>query len=122
TAGEIAVEIVVDRIVLRPDQRSRLADSLELAFSEGGDRAIILIEDPAGGGWRELSVSNRLACVKCGEVYDPVTPRHFSWNRAEGACPECGGLGETLQFQAELVVPDPSLSVKKGAIKPWRLG
>ena len=121
-ADTIAVEIVVDRIVLRPDQRSRLADSLELAFSEGGDRAVILVESPGTSEWRELTLSNRLACVKCGTVYDPVTPRHFSWNHAEGACPGCGGLGETLQFQPELIVPDPTLSVKKGAIKPWRLG
>jgi excinuclease ABC subunit A len=119
---EIVVEIVVDRIVLRADQRSRLADSLELAFSEGGDRAIVLVEDRDAGGWRELPLSNRLACVNCGDVYDPVSPRHFSWNHAEGACPECGGLGETLQFQPELLVPDPGKSVKKGAIKPWRLG
>lgn len=118
----IAVEIVVDRIVLREDQRSRLADSLELAFSEGDDRAIILIEDRESGDWRELALSNRLACVNCGTVYEPVSPRRFSWNHAEGACPECGGLGETLQFQPELLVPDGSKSVKNGAIKPWRLG
>ncbi|MEN8661628.1 MAG: excinuclease ABC subunit UvrA [Lentimonas sp.] len=122
-AKEIVVEIVVDRIVLSADQRSRLADSLELAFSEGDDRALILIEDKRQVcGWRELALSNRLACVQCGDVYEHVSPRHFSWNHAEGACQECGGLGETLQFQPELLVPDPSKSVKKGAIKPWRLG
>ena len=119
-ASEITVEIVVDRVVLKPDQRSRLADSLDLAFSEGEDRALILIEE--AGGWRELPLSNRLACVNCGDVYERVSPRHFSWNHAEGACPACGGLGETLQFQPELIVPDPTISVKKGAIKPWRLG
>ena len=119
-ASLINAEIVVDRIVLKSDQRSRLADSLDLAFSEGEDRAIILIEE--ANSWRELALSNRLACVICGDVYEPITPRHFSWNHAEGACPECGGLGETLQFQPELIVPDPSISVKKGAIKPWRLG
>ena len=122
-ATEIVVEIVVDRIVLNADQRSRLADSLDLAFSEGGDRAIVLIEDKdSKSGWRELPLSNRLACVTCGDVYDPISPRHFSWNHAEGACSECGGLGETLQFQPELLVPDPLKTVKKGAIKPWRLG
>ncbi len=119
-ASTISVEIVVDRVVLKANQRSRLADSLDLAFSEGEDRAIILIEEDKS--WRELALSNRLACVNCGDVYEPISPRHFSWNHAEGACPECGGLGETLQFQPELVVPDPSISVKKGAIKPWRLG
>ena len=122
-ATEIAVEIVVDRIVLGVDQRSRLADSLELAFSEGGDRAIVLIEDKtAKNGWRELALSNRLACVNCGDVYDPISPRNFSWDHSEGACPECSGLGETLQFQPELLVPDATKSVKKGAIKPLRLG
>lgn len=121
-AKQITVEIVVDRIVLREDQRSRLADSLDLAFSEGGDRALILIEDEEANEWRELALSNRLSCVNCGTIYEPVTPRHFSWNHAEGACAECGGLGETLQFQPELLVPDGSKSVKKGAIKPWRLG
>lgn len=119
-AASITVEIVVDRIVLKEDQRSRLADSLDLAFSEGDDRAIVLIQED--DNWRELPLSNRLACVTCGDVYERVSPRHFSWNHAEGACPECGGLGETLQFQPELIVPDPSISVKKGAIKPWRLG
>ena len=122
-ASAIAVEIVVDRIVLSADQRSRLADSLELAFSEGGDRAIVLIEDEAAeNGWRELPLSNRLACVNCGDVYDSISARNFSWDHTEGACPECGGLGETLQFQPELLVPDSSKSIKNGAIKPLRLG
>lgn len=121
-AGEIKVELVIDRIVLREDQRSRLADSLELAFSEGDDRAIILIQESSGAEWREFALSNRMACVTCGTVHDSVTPRHFSWNHAEGACGTCGGLGETLQFQPELLVPDPSKSVKNGALKPWRLG
>lgn len=121
--AEIVAEIVVDRLVLAAEQRSRLADSLDLAFSEGGDRAIVLIEDKsAPNGWRELPLSNRLACVTCGDVYDAISPRHFSWNHAEGACSECGGLGETLQFQPELLVPDPLKTVKSGAIKPWRLG
>lgn len=122
-AAETVAEIVVDRLVLATEQRSRLADSLDLAFSEGGDRAIVLIEDKsAPNGWRELPLSHRLACVACGDVYDAISPRHFSWNHAEGACTECGGLGETLQFQPELLVPDPLKAVKSGAIKPWRLG
>ncbi|MGB0744285.1 MAG: excinuclease ABC subunit A, partial [Opitutales bacterium] len=121
-AREIAVEIVVDRLVLREDQRSRIADSLDLAFSEGEDRALILIEGRDKEDWRELSLSNRLACVTCGTIYEPVSPRHFSWNHAEGACELCGGLGETLQFQPELIIPDGSKSVKNGAIKPWRIG
>ena len=121
-ASEIRVEIVVDRIVLAKDQRSRLADSLELAFSEGGDRAIVMVQKSGSDDWSEFAISNRLSCVICGTVYEPLTPRSFSWNHAEGACESCGGLGETLQFQPELLVTDPTKSVKKGAIKPWRLG
>ncbi len=120
-AKEITVEIVIDRVVLETDQRSRIADSLELAFREGNDSAIILIakEDSQ---WAEFTVSQHFSCESCGTVYDPITPRHFSYNHPEGACPDCGGLGQTLQFMDELIVPDPDKSVKNGAIKPWRLG
>jgi excinuclease ABC subunit A len=120
--GERELELVVDRLVLRPDQRSRLADSLELAFGEGGDRATVLVQSPGGDAWRSLPVSQHLSCEICGTVYPRITPRHFSWDHPDGACPTCGGLGETLQFSPELVVPDPAKSVRNGAIKPWRLG
>lgn len=119
--GEVEVEVVVDRVILDRAQRSRLADSLELAFREGRDRASALVQQ-ADGGWKEVRLSQHLACTVCGTVYEPLTPRHFSHNHPEGACPTCGGLGRTLQFADTLVVPDPSKSVKEGAIKPWRLG
>jgi excinuclease ABC subunit A len=122
-AREQTVDLVVDRLVLREDQRSRMADSLELAMGEGNDRALLLIEDAeVEGGWRELSLSRSCACEICGTVYEELTPRHFSWHHYEGACPVCGGLGETLQFEPEWIVPDTSLSVRGGAVKPWRLG
>src|SRR5690606_25497574 len=66
--------------------------------------------------------SQSLACTRCGEVFEPLTPKSFSWNHPEGACETCGGVGQTLQFKEELVVPDPTKSVREGAIKPWRLG
>lgn len=121
-SGELQLDIVVDRLVLREDQRSRLADSLELAFREGGDRALILHQANHDDPWSSLPVSQHHACEVCGEVYPAITARHFSWDHPDGACPTCGGLGETLQFSPELLVPDPTLSVRKGAIKPWRLG
>lgn len=121
-AGEIAVDVVIDRVIVRKDQRSRLADSLELAFREGGDRAVILVACNKGTPWREFVVSQHLACHRCGQVYEPVTPRSFSYNLPDGACSGCGGLGLTRQFSDELLVPDPGKSVKKGAIKPWRFG
>ena len=120
--AEHEIDIVIDRIVLRPDQRSRIADSLELAFREGQDRAIALIQPPDQTDWVELSLSQHLTSEKEGIVYAPLTPRSFSWNHPDGACPTCGGTGFTLQFHEDLVVPDPGLSVRGGAIKPWRIG
>jgi excinuclease ABC subunit A len=124
TAGarELAVDLVIDRLVAAPDQRSRLADSLELAFREGQDRAVALVQKSPEAPWREISLSQSLSCAICGEVYDRLTPRHFSFNHQEGACPACGGLGRQMTFSAELVVPHPEKSVRGGALKPWRIG
>lgn len=119
---EFEVQLVVDRLVATPDQRSRLADSLELAFREGRDRAVVLAQRSADAPWHEIQLSQSLACEICGDVFEKLTPRHFSFNHSEGACPTCGGLGRQLRFVPELVVPDPSKSVRGGAIKPWRLG
>ncbi len=119
---EIAVEVVVDRLLAQADQRSRLADSLELAFREGRDRAVLLAQKSADAPWRELTLSQSLACEICGDVFEKLTPRHFSFNHSEGACTTCGGLGRKLRFVPELVVPDPEKSVREGALKPWRLG
>jgi excinuclease ABC subunit A len=118
----VQVDVVIDRIVLREDQRSRIADSLEMAFQEGDNKAIVQVQENREAPWREFTVSQHHACSVCGKVYDPVTPKFFSYNHPDGACPTCGGLGHTLQFSADLVVPDSTLSVRKGAIKPWRLG
>ena len=119
---EVAVDLVIDRLVASPDQRSRLADSLELAFREGRDRALVLAQKTPEDPWRELQLSQRLACEICGDVFDRLTPRHFSFNHSEGACPTCGGLGRKLRFVPELLVPDPDKSVRGGAIKAWRIG
>lgn len=119
---EVAVELVVDRLVAGADQRSRLADSLELAFREGNDRAIVLAQKSAADPWRELNLSQHLACEICGDTFDKLTPKHFSANHGEGACQTCGGLGRKLRFVPELIVPDPTKSVRRGAIKAWRIG
>ncbi|ACB76448.1 excinuclease ABC, A subunit [Opitutus terrae PB90-1] len=145
----ITVDLVIDRLVANADQRSRLADSLELAFREGKDRAIVLAQkqaagrvasvagvvDPGPGSaspattsasapaeWREIPLSQSLACEVCGDVFERLTPKHFSFNHSEGACPTCGGLGRKMRFVPELIVPDPEKSVREGAIKPWRIG
>ncbi len=121
-ARELAVDLVIDRLVAATDQRSRLADSLELAFREGHDRAIVLAQKTPDAPWRELPLSQSLACEICSDVFEKLTPRHFSFNHGEGACPTCGGLGRKLRFAPELVVPDPEKSVREGALKPWRIG
>ncbi len=121
-SAEVPVDLVVDRLVARADQRSRLADSLELAFREGRDRAIVLAQKTAEEPWRELGLSQSLACEICGDVFEKLTPRHFSFNHSEGACPTCGGLGRKMRFVPELIIPDPDRSVREGAIKPWRIG
>ena len=117
----IQVDIVIDRIVLRKDQRSRIADSLELTFSEGAQQAIILV-DNGKSAWKEVKLSMELSCEICGQIYPAPSAKMFSWNHPDGACETCSGTGETLQFRAELCVPDGSKSIKNGAIKPWRLG
>jgi excinuclease ABC subunit A len=121
-AEELVVELVVDRVVITADQRSRLADSLELAFREGQNRALVLVQKSPEAPWRAIPLSQSLSCVICGDVFEPLTPRHFSFNHSEGACPECGGLGRKLVFSEDLIVPKPEKSVREGAIKPWRIG
>ncbi len=119
---EIDLDIVVDRVSLNADSRARLADSLELAFREGRNRAMALVQTDPDGAWEEIALSLNLSCETCGDIHETLTPRHFSPNRPEGACACCGGLGKTLRFTEELVVPDLSKKPTEGAIKPWKLG
>ncbi|MBL9202668.1 MAG: excinuclease ABC subunit UvrA [Opitutaceae bacterium] len=118
----VSVDIVLDRLVASVEQRSRLADSLELAFREGKDRAIVLAQKNAESPWRELSLSQSRACEVCGDVFDKLAARHFSFSHREGACPTCDGIGRKLRFDQELIVADPDKSVREGALKPWRIG
>jgi excinuclease ABC subunit A len=120
--SRLELDLVIDRVVVKSEQRSRIADSLELAFREGQDRVILLFQQDKDKPWKELPLSQNLACSVCGEVYEPLTPRLFSHNHREGACETCDGLGKTLQFVPDLLVPDPQKSVKKGAVKAWRIG
>jgi len=119
---EITVETVIDRLVATPDQRSRLADSLELAFREGKDRVVVVAQKTTDAPWRELALSQSLSCEICGDIFDKLTPRYFSFSHREGACPTCDGLGRKLRFVPELIVPAPEKSVREGALKPWRIG
>jgi len=108
------IEVYVDRLVLKPQVRSRLADSLELALELAGG---IVKVTPVEG--EDQLYSSRLACIDCGVSLPPLTPRFFSFNSPEGACPCCSGLGVLMEFDEELIVPNPELSLREGAIDPW---
>ncbi len=116
------LDIVVDRLSVSAQSRSRIADSLELALKEGGGTACIYYKTPDAELWRELHLNTSLACADCGRVYSPLTPRSFSHNHPDGACPSCGGIGRTMKFNPRLLVPDDSKSVRGGAIKAMRFG
>ncbi|MCJ7500896.1 excinuclease ABC subunit UvrA [bacterium] len=109
------IEIVVDRIVIKPEVRNRLADSVELALKVGDGLLISLT-----GGGQENIFSEKLACATCQISYPEISPRFFSFNNPTGACSACGGLGFTTEIDPELVIPDPGVSIREGALAPWR--
>jgi len=122
------VDVVVDRLVVRPDIRSRLADAVELSLSLGDGMVIVSRANggpPSADGepaWVDEVFSERHTCTQCGITLPELSPRAFSFNSPYGACPECGGLGTTLRFDPQLVIPDEELSLVGGAIAPWSGG
>jgi excinuclease ABC subunit A len=111
------IEVVVDRLVMKPDLRTRLAQSIETAAELAeGLVAIDLLEEE-----RELLFSERFACPEHGVSLPELQPRVFSFNSPHGACPRCTGLGSQQEIDPDLIVPDPSLSIEEGALVPWSL-
>ena len=108
------VEIIIDRIVVKPEIRRRLTDSVETALALASGLVSVFVSDDSGE--RELSFSQNYACEECGISIDELTPRLFSFNNPYGACPKCGGLGVQLQIDPALIIPDPSLSILNGAV------
>ncbi|MBX7166040.1 MAG: excinuclease ABC subunit UvrA [Pirellulales bacterium] len=115
------IEAVIDRIIVKPAARSRLAESLQLAIKHGEGAVVITSQNPQGA-WIDRLFSTEYACPKCQLSYEELEPRTFSFNSPYGACPTCQGLGGQVEFDPELVIPDPSLSIAGGAIAPWRNG
>ena len=115
------IDVVVDRIVVQKDIGNRLADSLEtaLALADGLAVAEFADEKDEKGNPRRIIFSERFACPESGFTISEIEPRLFSFNNPFGACPTCDGLGTTLSFEQDLVVPDSTLSLKEGAIAPW---
>lgn len=119
------IDVVIDRLVIKPDIIKRLADSFEVAakLSDGIVKVEIVSipEGEKGGGAREgeLLFNEKLACVDCGISYPELTPAMFSFNSPHGACAECNGLGGKLYFDPDLVVPNKEISLREGAVAPW---
>ena len=115
------VEVVIDRIVVKPGLETRLADSFEAALelSDGIAYTEEVLRDSDATPER-LVFSSRFSCPESGFTLEEIEPRLFSFNAPQGACPSCDGIGTETFFNPALVVPNPSLSLKKGAIAPWK--
>lgn len=109
-----SLHIVLDRLVIRQDNRTRLVEAVETAFREGEGRCSI---DIISHG--QQSYSTEFLCQKCGRTFEPLKPILFSFNHPLGACPECKGFGNVLRYDQELVIPDPTKSLAQGAVEPW---
>ena len=120
------IEAVVDRLIIRaPDadtdreeQYARLTDSVETALSLGD--GFMIVNDVTGQEPSDMLYSEHLACPQCGISFPEIEPRTFSFNSPHGACPECQGLGTTLEIDPQLVIPNRDLSLAEGAIRPWK--
>lgn len=115
------IDVVVDRLIIRQDIQSRLADSLETALDLADGLAIIEMADKSEeeDEPKRLVFSANFACPVSGFTIEEIEPRLFSFNNPFGACPKCDGLGTELKFEADLVVPNPKFSLEDGAIQPW---
>lgn len=107
--------VVIDRLALTAAVRARFVEAVELALRQSGGWVSLRRHDT--GEVREFS--SRLVCNACGRQFPELTPRLFSFNSPEGACPACRGFGNKLEFDEARIVPDPALSLRDGAIKPW---
>lgn len=122
------IEVVVDRIEVSPDIRSRLNDSLEQASKLSDGLILVIPVEKAGGDPAEGSQSDELlfsedyACVYCGISMEEPAPRNFSFNSPHGACPSCTGLGVRMEVDPDAVVPDQTISIEQGALAAWNKG
>ncbi|MCH7760817.1 excinuclease ABC subunit UvrA [candidate division TA06 bacterium] len=116
-----SIEVVVDRLVVKSEIRSRLADSVETALREGEGMMIAEADGRIGDlqSKKDLLFSEHFACLDCGISYEEISPRIFSFNSPYGACPECKGLGTQMNLEPEFLIVNPELSILEGAIGPW---
>ncbi len=109
------IEIVIDRLVVKPGIERRLAESVETALKQADGIALVHLVDKK----QDLLYSEKLSCIVDGISYPEIAPNTFSFNSPQGACPTCDGLGGLLEFDPELVIPNKNMSIREGAIKPW---
>ena len=126
TAPGVRIEVVIDRVGVAPSETGRLQEAIETAWSRGFGRAELRVEsrEPARGrsarvGPTHLTVTRGLACPRCARSFDAPRAGLFSYNSPVGACDACRGFGRVIAIDWDKVVPDPSKSLKAGAIKPW---
>jgi excinuclease ABC subunit A len=108
------IDVVVDRLIIKAPIQKRLADSLELALGRSAGRVLVEIH-----GGETLLFSEQSACTACGISYPEFTPASFSFNSPQGACPHCDGLGATTALDPDLIIPNPQLSLREGAVSVW---
>jgi excinuclease ABC subunit A len=117
------IEVVVDRLTVKPDSKSRLTDSIETALRLANGLVILdFVDAKEGDPDKERTYSEHMACHDCGLSFEELEPRSFSFNSPFGACPECTGIGTRLEVDEELVIPDDALTINEGAIAPWSGG
>ena len=109
------IEIIIDRLVVKPGIERRLAESIETALRQADGIVLVNLADKK----QDLLYSEKLACLVDGISYPEIAPNTFSFNSPQGACPTCDGLGGLLEFDPELVIPNKNMSIREGAIKPW---
>jgi excinuclease ABC subunit A len=119
------IEAIVDRLIIRPELRTRLTESIETGLRLADGLVAVSFQsagDSSSGRsprWQDAIYSERYACVGCGISLPELEPRMFSFNSPHGACAKCDGLGTVMEFDPELVVPDPGISLEEGAIEAW---
>lgn len=118
-----SIEVVVDRLAVKRESKSRITDSIETALKLASGVVVLdFVDAKAEDPEKERIFSEHMACHDCGLSFEEMEPRSFSFNSPFGACPECTGIGTRLEVDQELVVPDDSLSLNEGAIAPWAGG
>jgi len=117
--GQSAIEVVVDRIKVDQDLLSRLTDSVEASYREGGGAAFAMVVGADGASESRIVFSEKFECRTCGIAYETPQPRLFSFNNPFGACAMCNGFGNIIELDMGLVVPDQEKSINQGAIEPW---